>query len=510
MKRGNALFLANVVWKSSKERYFWMIFACLLSLIPKFVSIYGLKLIVDLIVDNKSIIEIVGLIVILVSLEIINNIFSGIYSKFIIPKSDIKIKKYLNDKLFVKLSTVDLQCYDNNEFYENISLGIKDADKTVIEYFNSLQTLISNILGLIFIGSMIVSIDAFVVLAPLIAILFSLFLNLCIGRLTYKYTNEKTKKERYSEYIKRIFYVPSYAKEIIVFPIKKLILSEYDIATEKLKDINKKYSKKITVLDIFASSVFSLFGFGLILTTISWRIIYLQQGFGDFVALANASLSIVSSFMFVAVIIPELGKFNLFANNILNLLNYENEIKSPDNPIEFGDDYSIEYKNVSFAYPFNMEKQILNKVNIKIERNDKIAIVGFNGSGKTTFIKLLLRLYDVTDGEIYFGNNNINAYSVAELRSKFNVLFQDFQQFPLTISETVLMRKPQSNEDIEIVWQSLAKAGLKDKIMNCSKGLNSKVTKEFDEDGVVFSGGGNAKVNACKSVCRFSKNFNIR
>lgn len=213
------------------------------------------------------------------------------------------------------------------------------------------------------------------------------------------------------------------------------------------------------------------------------------HGIGDFVALANAGLSIVNGFMRVAAVFPQLGKCKLFANNIMDLLNYQSTILPPEKPLALPADHSIEYKGVTFAYPFAGEHTVIKDVSFRIEENQKVAIVGFNGSGKTTLTNLLLRLYDPIAGQITLGGNDIRAYDPIALRDSFNIMFQDFQQYPLTIAEFVLMRPAISEKDIVLVWNSLERAGLKEKIESLPLGLQTKISKEFDENGENFSGG---------------------
>lgn len=355
-------FLSKIIWNSSKSRFFWMGFISLISLIPQFVSIYGLKLIVDLIDRNANIKEIISNISFLVILEIIYYIFNSLYNKYIIPKSDIKIRKYVNDKIFTKLSQIDIQCYDNKEFYDTYTLGAKEADKTVIEYFSSLQMLVSNVLSFIFIVIIMSTIDPLLLLVPILGVICSLSFQFGIGKLVYKYSNEKNKKERYVEYIKRIFYTPSYAKEMIVLPICSLIFREYDNVNEQIKDVNKKYSSKICILDIFSNIIFSILGFGLILGTIAWRIVVCQHSIGDFVALANASLAAINSFIGVVNMFPRIMQHKLFALNILNLLNYRNIVQSSSSCKRFSDDYTIEFKHVDFSYPFTLNQITISDV----------------------------------------------------------------------------------------------------------------------------------------------------
>lgn len=482
-------FLAHVVWESDKRRFLWLLINCILSILPQFVSIYGLKIVVDLIVKESNIKNIIGVIGFLVVLECIYSFYNSLYNHYIVPQSNVRIRKHLNDRLFNKLTQLDIQCYQDKEFYDAYTLGVKDADVVVIDYIKSLETLISNIMRLLLIISMVAIIDWWILFVPLIGIIVSLLFNFGISKLTYKFSNSRTKKERYADFIKRIFFTQSYAKEMIVLPIKKLIFSEYDSINDEVKKITSKYSAKISVLDVLSNLVFNIFGFGLILCVISYRIVETQQGIGDFVALSNASLAVINSFLFVVSVFPELSKYKLYSKNIVNLLEYKSEIESPNNPIDIPNNYTIECNNVSFAYPFMSEHLVLHNINLKVEQNQKIAIVGFNGSGKTTLTNLLLRLYDPTMGEILFGGYNIKKYDLVKLRQSFNILFQDFQQYPITIAEFILMRPIKNDEDIDIIYDSLERVGLKEKIENFSLGIQTKITKEFDDDGEVFSGG---------------------
>ena len=146
----------------------------------------------------------------------------------------------------------------------------------------------------------------------------------------------------------------------------------------------------------------------------------------------------------------------------------------------------IEFKKVSFSYN---EKKAINNISLKINKNEKIAIVGENGAGKTTFIKLLLRLYDPTEGEILLNNIDYKEYNSSDIRNQFVTVFQDYQIYALSIAENILLRKCNNSDDEKIVIDALKKVGLYDKVMQLEKGIRTICTTEFDKDGIEFSGG---------------------
>ncbi|MEG0894707.1 MAG: ABC transporter ATP-binding protein, partial [Oscillospiraceae bacterium] len=158
--------------------------------------------------------------------------------------------------------------------------------------------------------------------------------------------------------------------------------------------------------------------------------------------------------------------------------------------------YEIEFKNVSFKYP-NSETYSLKNVNMKFRIGEHLAVVGQNGSGKTTFIKLLCRLYDPTEGEIFLNGINIKKYNYLEYMSIFSVVFQDFVLFPFSLGENVATK---INYDKEKVLSCLEKAGFADRILNMPQGLETYLYKTFSKDGVDISGGEAQKIALARAL----------
>ena len=155
----------------------------------------------------------------------------------------------------------------------------------------------------------------------------------------------------------------------------------------------------------------------------------------------------------------------------------------------------IKLENISFFYGKGTaySKQALKNVNIEIGKNEKIALVGHNGAGKSTLIKLLLRLYDPTEGSVTLSGVDARDIKLDKYRDMFSVVFQDFKTIALPVFENVLMR-PREEGDDALVVDALKKSGAYDRVMELPNGIETMLTKEFDENGAVLSVGQSQKI----------------
>ena len=151
---------------------------------------------------------------------------------------------------------------------------------------------------------------------------------------------------------------------------------------------------------------------------------------------------------------------------------------------------SLELKNVRFAYK---DDEILKGVSLKISKGDKIAFVGYNGAGKTTLVKLLMRLYDPTEGEILYNGVNIKEYDLDSYRNRIGAVFQDYKIFASTIAENVLA-DIDSGDKRDTVLEALGKSAFEEKLATLEKGIDTELTREFYKDGTNLSGGEEQKI----------------
>lgn len=176
----------------------------------------------------------------------------------------------------------------------------------------------------------------------------------------------------------------------------------------------------------------------------------------------------------------------------------ENEMYAGKLPVEKRSDnqYQIEFHNVSFRYP-GTEQYALKNFSMKLKIGEKLAIVGMNGSGKTTMIKLLCRLYDPQEGEILLNNVDIRKFKQEEYNRLFSIVFQDFKLFPFKLAENVAVSK---QYDIQEVKNCLIGAGFEERLKELKYGIDSYLYKDYDEDGLEISGGEEQKIAIARAV----------
>lgn len=158
--------------------------------------------------------------------------------------------------------------------------------------------------------------------------------------------------------------------------------------------------------------------------------------------------------------------------------------------------YQVEFRNVSFKYP-GSDNWALCNVNMRFEIGKRLAVVGMNGSGKTTFIKLLCRLYDPTEGEILLNGIDIRKYNYREYMDIFSVVFQDFKLLGLKLGENVAGKV---DYDKDLVIACLEKAGFSDRFIKMKNGTDTYLYKDYDKDGVVISGGEAQKIAIARAL----------
>ncbi len=210
-------------------------------------------------------------------------------------------------------------------------------------------------------------------------------------------------------------------------------------------------------------------------------------GIGNLILYQGTVQKFVSSLSGLAAEIGKLRYNNQYLEQTFQYLNLPNNMYKGSLAVEKRDDidYEIEFRDVSFQYPRSGE-WVLRHVNMKFKIGDKLAIVGENGSGKTTFIKLLCRLYDPTEGKILLNGIDITRYRYHEYMGLFSVVFQDYSLFSFSVAQNVAVS---DQIDEARVWDCLNRVGAGERIASLEQGIHTNIGRDYENDGVDFSGG---------------------
>ena len=337
-----------------------------------------------------------------------------------------------------------------------------------------------------------------VFIVPMVAV--SLYFGKKEGDLYYALDFSNTRDGRIGSYAKRVFYEKKYAGELRLFGIGKLLLSRHKKAYDEMQERNRKIRRKLSVIEPAKWIIYNLLSTILPYLYITFVLSTSAPQTAAYVAMIPALSTLSWRTSDAVELIVSLAKESAFVANLRDFLSYEPKADS-SGLIKAQELSDIEIKNMSFTYE-GAEKPTLHDVNINVRKGEKIAIVGHNGAGKTTFVKLLMGLYNVTEGEITVNGVNINDYEPKSLHRCFGTVFQDLQVFALPLSHNVLMRKPANEEERKLVEASLRKAQFGDKLDSLENGIDTMVTKEFDENGMGLSGGEAQKIAIARVFAR--------
>lgn len=390
--------------------------------------------------------------------------------------------------------------FEQPDFYDKYTRALNECQwrGSTILYYSAY--FVASIASVIAATVIVADVDPMLLIfiVPMVAV--SLYFGKKEGDLYYALDFSNTRDGRIGSYAKRVFYEKKYAGELRLFGIGKLLLDRHEKAYDEMQERNRIIRRKLSVIEPTKWILHRIFSGILPYLYIAFVLNKSGAQTAAYVAMIPALATLSWCTSDVVDYIVSIAKESAFVTNLREFLSYE---PKTDNAklIKAQDLSDIEIKNMSFTYE-GAEKPTLHDVNINIRKGEKIAIVGHNGAGKTTLVKLLMGLYNATEGEISISGVNINDYEPKSLHRCFGTVFQDLQIFALPLSHNVLMRKPANEEERKLVEDSLRKAQFGDKLDSLENGIDTMVTKEFDENGMGLSGGEAQKIAIARVFAR--------
>lgn len=467
--------------------------------------VYMTKSIYACINDKAAYSDLVRLIIFFCSLHIIIHIASAGHAYYIRLKTP-KVYRYIFDKVITKATSIELTRYEEPDFYNKFSRALDECLNKAMDGLANLAQSLGLILAVFCAMGIIATVDPWLILFIFPPVIGSLVCGDKENKMHFELRKMETPHRRITDYVKRIFYEKKYAGEIRLYGIRNILFKKHIESYKNRYAINVKYRKKIALYQFLNAVVF--FGFTYFSSYLYITFVIKATGtskIGAYVAMLSAIGFVSWQVKETVKKSIEAGKYCLYMNNLKDFLEYESaSTYKGDKKIEgvLGD---IEFSHVSFTYE-GAKTPVIKDLSLFIKRGERIALVGENGAGKTTLIKLLMGLYPVIEGEIKANGYNISEFEPESYHQHFAAVFQDLQIFALPLSENVLMKAPETEEERELVVDALIKAQFGDKLATLEKGIDTMVTKEFDDQGFVCSGGQAQKIAIARV---FAKNPDI-
>ena len=373
--------------------------------------------------------------------------------------------------------------------------GVKNAIGGMISY-------ILQILGCVFILS---KVNIFIVAIIISIVTINVILNNLINKMYRKNDVELTPINRKWNYLSNIVDDYSFGKLIRIYDLKDLFIDKCKI---NRKQYNEKQIKiyKSTFLISLILSILSLLQECAIYIFLTVSAVTGIITIGEFSMYLAATISLTAAFN---NLIGFLIGLNYTSDYIKDFIDF---VELPDSMIKEGtnivdsNELIFEFRNVSFKYP-QTDRFVLSNINIKFNFKEHISLVGDNGVGKSTFIKLLMRLYDPTEGEILLNGKNIKEYQYFEYLKIFSTVFQDYQLFCFTIFENVALEEAKYIENEVNARKVMDAVGILTKIDSLPYKMHTYLGKSFEEKGTELSGGEMQKLAISRAIYKDSKVF---
>lgn len=326
--------------------------------------------------------------------------------------------------------------------------------------------------------------------------------------LIYKYTVNRDKKEVWDQLMpvwRRIGYMSratqdfDYAKDIRLFSLSGFLL-------RKQRKIHESREEKIDLHhNMWNRSALLSEGLGLLGKLLIYGVLlYAALREQDKLTLGNFTMYLGFAVSFSGSLTALLQRFGDYLRESMKVDDFRSFLAQEDTdpadplPVPENGDLTFEFRDVSYRY-LKAEKDALSGLNLTLKPGEKLAVVGLNGAGKTTMIKLLLRLYDPTSGSITLNGTDIRRFRKADYYRLFSPVFQNVEIFAVPLIENISMR-PAADSDREKAASCIEQAGLGDKLKEMKKGLDTELLKVVDEDGVDLSGGEKQKLALARAL----------
>lgn len=454
-------------------------------------EILFLKYLLNALENGVSFVEFVKICLIFLGLSILGKFLLNYFDYLTCVKHKVFYKK-MNEKIFQKAKNLDMDCFYNPEFFDKY----KRATEVITDnHFDNFAyafscVVVGGFTG-IFLVAYVVSVDPKMLLLLLTGLIVVAFEGVK-SKLNINKDKEMTIHKRSKAYIKRTIYLREFSKDMRTSGVYGVLHKRFEDAVNKNREIIKKYGYKIALLEMMTG----LFGMALPVATsyayATYRYVVKRNlALSDFSVIVTAMNNLKDVVNDFSDGISTVKRESMYFKNLVEFLEYENKVV---NGTKIADEFkTLEFKKVTFTYPEAKEPTLKN-FDFKLSKGQTVAVVGENGAGKSTFIKLLLRFYDADSGEILFNGVNIKEYDIDSLRERISTVFQDYKVFALSVAENVLCKEIETNEELIKAVDAMKNSGAYDFVKNLPEKENTIITREFDEKGVGLSGGEQQKL----------------
>ena len=499
-------YIVNMVWKTGP----WilismMLIALLTGILPVVGSLISKEILNELqtVISDSAVAEAAGksfaatfwgsaamfLLIFFFVHKVLNNVV-GRVNTAVTRIAGEKVVRHVRLQIMEKAKELDLASFDRPEFYEKLENANREAGIRPITVMSSTFDAISKFISLVSYIVVLVTAPGMWWIAPVMIVISipTAVVNFTYRRKTFEYLRRRSKDRRQMNYYSDIMVDKNLVKEIRMYDLADTFRGEF-------KNVFARYYKGLRRL-IVRENVWQI-GLSIVASVancvffaiIAMKVFDGEIQIGDYSLYTGALTSIASTVSSLISVSAQVYEGTLFIDNLIAFMKEEpTVVPSIPEPqtVEMGKPHTIEFRNVSFAYP-GTNKRVIKNINLTIRPGETAVLVGLNGAGKTTFIKLLTRLYDPTEGQILLDGRDIREYDTKTLYSIFGIIFQDFGKYAFSIEDNIRFGDIHREADKEAIKRAAADAGAEDFISRLPKEFETPLMRYFEPDGIELS-----------------------
>lgn len=496
----NMAFMFRRTWKYAKSKYFLMILDSVKSTVQPFVLLIIPKYILDELASERRVDVTLRYIAYYAAAVVGFNLISLIISRFGSDQS-MKIDHRVAMDQHTKWLHMDYDKFENGRVRDLEARSVSAAEPRNFAE-DKVLGFISNLIRLGGYTYIIMSLHPIMILFILTVIAANTLIARRSAKLGYEYTTAMTRLSRRFNYIFRTMVDFKVGKDVRINGADSWLKSKYEKESEEYILDHRAQQRKLLGINTLSDII------GLIQTVVMYGYcgyLAISGGItvGSFTVFLGALTAFTGTFNEFVKRFPALGLLSKYIDDyreFLRCAEHEGKELETSDISALPEHCDIEFVNVSFKYP-DTDRYVLKNINIKIKAGERLSIVGYNGAGKSTFIKLLCRFYKPTEGKILLGGVDISTYPLPEYRRRLAVVFQDYQLFYMSVRYNIVLNL---EEDPERVRKALAESGILEKIEGLENGIDTSYGRILYYHSRDFSGGETQKIACARAYYRDS------
>lgn len=496
----NMAFMFRRTWKYAKSKYFLMILDSVKSTVQPFVLLIIPKYILDELASERRVDVTLRYIAYYAAAVVGFNLISLIISRFGSDQS-MKIDHRVAMDQHTKWLHMDYDKFENGRVRDLEARSVSAAEPRNFAE-DKVLGFISNLIRLGGYTYIIMSLHPIMILFILTVIAANTLIARRSAKLGYEYTTAMTRLSRRFNYIFRTMVDFKVGKDVRINGADSWLKSKFEKESEEYIRDHRAQQRKLLGINTLSDII------GLIQTVVMYGYcgyLAISGGItvGSFTVFLGALTAFTGTFNEFVKRFPALGLLSKYIDDyreFLRCAEHEGKELETSDISALPEHCDIEFVNVSFKYP-DTDRYVLKNINIKIKAGERLSIVGYNGAGKSTFIKLLCRFYKPTEGKILLGGVDISTYPLPEYRRRLAVVFQDYQLFYMSVRYNIVLNL---EEDPERVRKALAESGILEKIEALENGIDTSYGRILYYHSRDFSGGETQKIACARAYYRDS------